>query len=170
MQRRSPNGLSGWIAYNLAVTSYRVTSGTSGDAGFYGDFDQRHTLNLYGVYRFSDRMSFSTRFRAGSNFPAPGYYESRPSTGSGPEATLYFLSAERNNLRVPVYTRFDIRANRTFTWRTTRLTVFAEALNVYNRENVRAASPGINGNTHQVFGLFDPMFPIIPSAGLLLEF
>ena len=71
---------------------------------------------------------------------------------------------------MPVYTRFDIRANRTFTWRTTRLTLFAEALNVYNRENVRAASPGINGSTHQVFGLFDPMFPIIPSAGLLLEF
>ena len=63
-----------------------------------------------------------------------------------------------------------MRANRTFSWRATRLTLFAEVLNVYARDNVRAASPGINGNTHQVFGLFDSMFPLIPSAGLSLEF
>ncbi len=69
-----------------------------------------------------------------------------------------------------MYTRLDIRANRTFTWRTTRLTVFAEALNIYDRDNVRASSPGINPNTLQVFGLFDSMFPIIPSAGFSLEF
>jgi hypothetical protein len=136
---------------------------TVADPDFYGDYDQRHTLNIYGVYRFSDRMSFSTRFRAGSNFPAPGYYEAR-SNGQ------HYLSTQRNVLRVPVYTRFDIRANRTFTWRTTRITLFAEALNVYNRDNVRAASPGINGGTYQLFGLFDSMFPMIPSAGLSVEF
>ncbi len=48
--------------------------------------------------------------------------------------------------------------------------MFAEALNIYDRDNVRAASPGINPNTLQVFGLFDSMFPIIPSAGFSLEF
>jgi hypothetical protein len=165
LQRRTPNGLSGWIAYNIAATRYR--DNVTGEA-FYADYDQRHTINLYGVYRFSDRMSFSTRFRAGSNFPAPGYYESR-STGSGP-GVQYFLSTERNTLRVPVYSRLDIRANRTFTWQSKRLTLFAEVLNLYDRDNLRAASPGINGTTHQVFGIFDSMFPRIPSAGLVLEF
>jgi hypothetical protein len=158
IQRRRPNGLSGWVAYNFGVTKFRVS-----DTEFYGDYDQRHALNVYGVYRMSDRTSFSTRFRAGSNFPAPGFYERR-SDGR------YFLSTSRNTLRVPVYTRFDVRANRTFTWRAMRLTMFAEALNLYARENVRAASPGINGNTRQVFELFEPMFPLIPSAGLSLEF
>jgi hypothetical protein len=43
-------------------------------------------------------------------------------------------------------------------------------LNVYARENVRASRAGVNGVTHQVFGLFDSMFPLIPSAGLALEF
>lgn len=166
VQRRSPNGLSGWIAYDLAYTRYRLTSvgsGLSRTEDFDADYDQRHTLNVYGVYHFSDRMSFSSRFRAGSNFPAPGYYESRGED-------RYFLSTERNNLRVPVYSRLDVRANRTFTWQSRRLTLFVEALNVYNRTNVRAASPGINGNTHQVFGIFDAMFPRIPSVGFLLEF
>jgi hypothetical protein len=165
--RRSPNGLSGWIAYNLMFTDYRNT--VTGET-YSGDYDQRHTLNTYGVYRFSDRMSFSVRFRAGSNFPVPGYYESRPLTVSGQTVDRYFLSSERNNVRVPVYTRLDLRANRTFTWHNTRITLFAEALNIYDRDNVRAASPGINGNTHQVLGLFDSMFPLIPSAGLQLEF
>ena len=165
--RRTPNGLSGWIAYNLTFTDYRNT--LTGEE-FSGDYDQRHTLNTYGVYRFSDRMSFSVRFRAGSNFPAPGYYESRPLTVSGQTIDRYFLSTERNTVRVPVYTRLDLRANRTFTPRNTRITLFAEVLNIYDRNNVRAASPGINGSTQQVFGLFDSMFPIIPSAGLQLEF
>ncbi len=43
-------------------------------------------------------------------------------------------------------------------------------MNVYARDNVRAASPGINGTSRQAFGLFDSMFPLIPSAGMSLEF
>jgi hypothetical protein len=159
VQRRSPNGLSGWVAYNLASTRYRNVS--TGEE-FAGDYDQRHTLNVYGVYRINDRMSFSSRFRAGSNFPVPGYYEQRQDS--------YFLSTTRNNLRVPVYSRLDVRVNRTFSVRATRLTLFAEVLNLYARENVRASQPGINGITHQVFGLFDSMFPLIPSVGLSVEF
>ena len=167
VQRRSPNGLSGWVAYDLAFTEYRNRhSGETFDA----DYDQRHTVNMYGVYRLTDRTSFSARFRAGSNFPVPGYYEARtaPAAPNGPE--LYYLSSTRNDLRVPVYSRLDVRANRTFSWGATRLTIFAEALNLYARANVRASSPGINGITHQVFGLFDSMFPFIPSAGLSFEF
>jgi hypothetical protein len=176
VQRRSPNGLSGWVAYNLASTTYRHT--VTGEA-FAGEYDQRHTVNMYGVYRFSDRMSFSARFRAGSNFPVPGYFESRdPSTGSGQEdgaaptgpPPFFFVSTARNNLRVPVYSRLDVRANRTFSLRATRITLFAEVLNAYARDNVRASSPGINGANYQAFGLFDSMFPLIPSAGLSLEF
>ena len=115
-------------------------------------------------------MSVSARFRAGSNFPAPGYYEARTFSTSGQDVELYFLSTARNNLRVPVYSRLDVRANRTFSWRAMRLTLFAEVLNLYARENVRATRPGINGVTHQVFGLFDSMFPLIPSAGISFEF
>ena len=167
IQRRSPNGLAGWIAYDVALTDYRNT--ITGER-FPADYDQRHTLNTYAVYRLSDRTSFSTRFRAGSNFPTPGYYEARPVGSAAQSGELYFLSTERNRLRVPVYNRLDVRANRTFSWRTTRLTLFAEVLNLYARENVRASQPAINGITRQVFGLYDSMFPLIPSAGVSVEF
>jgi hypothetical protein len=167
VQRRSPNGLAGWVAYDLALTEYRNT--VTGET-FHADYDQRHTLNMYAVYRFSDRTSFSTRFRAGSNFPTPGYYEARPLPTAAQPVELYFLSTARNRLRVPVYNRLDVRANRTFSWRTTRMTLFAEVLNLYARDNVRASQPAINGVTHQVFGLYGSMFPLIPSAGLSIEF
>ena len=63
-----------------------------------------------------------------------------------------------------------MRANRTFTWEHKRLTLFVEALNVYARKNVRPASSGIDGRTFQVFGLFDTLFPLVPSVGFLIEF
>ncbi len=98
----------------------------------------------------------------GSNFPIPGYY-----TRVG---DAYFLSQERNALRLPVYGRLDLRANRTFAWGRRRLTVFAEVINVLNQENVRFNPPRISTATRQVTRLFDSLVPVVPSAGILIEF
>jgi len=158
-QRRASNGLSGWASYSYGLTRYRDV--TTGEA-FWGDFDQRHTINLYGNYRLTDRLSLSARFRAGSNFPAPGYWQAQ---GAG-----YALGNERNTVRVPPYSRIDVRANRTFTWSHTRLTLTLEGLNVYARTNVRFGIPDVNRRTLEVSRLFDTLAPFVPSAGVLLEF
>jgi outer membrane receptor for ferrienterochelin and colicin len=159
VQHRAPNGLSGWAAYSYGVNRYtdRAT-----DESFWGDFDQRHAVNVYGTYRFSDRVSASARFRAGSNFPATGYYREQ-------DGVDYATSA-RNELRVPYYARLDARLNRTFTWERKRLTLFLEGLNVLDRENVRVGIPSVNRRTLVATNLFDTMVPIVPSIGLLLEF
>jgi hypothetical protein len=98
----------------------------------------------------------------GSNVPIPGYY-----TQVG---DAYFLSAQRNTLRLPTYGRLDLRANRTFAWGRRRLTLFAEVINVLNQENVRFTPPRVSTVTRQVTGLFDSLVPVIPSAGILIEF
>lgn len=159
VHRRTPNGLSGWASYAYGFA--HNTDVTTGET-FWGDFDQRHTVNVYANYRFSDRLSTSARFRAGSNFPAPGYWRE-----AGGE---YLLGETRNALRIPPYSRLDVRANRTFTWERKRLTLFVEGLNVYNRSNVRFAIPSVNSRTLRVSDLFDTMVPIVPSAGILIEF
>jgi hypothetical protein len=159
VQRRASNGLSGWASYSYGFTRYRDV--TTSEA-FWGEFDQRHTINVYGNYRLTDRLSLSARFRAGSNFPAPGYWQPR---GDG-----YTLGSERNTVRVPPYSRLDVRANRTYTWAHTRLTLFLEALNVYARTNVRFGIPDTNRGTLEVAHLFDTLAPFVPSAGILLEF
>jgi hypothetical protein len=158
-QRRSSSGLSGWLSYAYSINRYHdYTNGESFD----GDFDQRHTVNMYGLYRLTNRFSVAAKLRTGSNFPAVGYWEERGGN--------IFVSATRNGLRVPVYARLDVRANRTFNYRSKRLTLFVEVLNTLSRDNVRMTSPDINGRTRQVFNLFETMIPLMPSAGILLEF
>ncbi len=159
VQRRSTSGLTGWFAYSYGVNRY--TDRRTGER-FDGDFDQRHTVNAYAVMRLSNRASLAAKWRAGSNIPARGYWEQ--------QGDRFFLSNERNTLRVPVYSRLDVRGNRTFNIGSRRLTLFVEVLNLLGRENVRAGSPGVNPRTFEVFELFQTMIPRVPSAGLLIEF
>jgi hypothetical protein len=159
LQRLDSSGLSGWISYSYARNRYRDR--VSGEA-FWGDLDQRHTLNVYGLYRLSPRTSVSVKLRTGSNFPAPGYF--REVDGR------HAIADVRNLLRLPSYARLDLRANRTFSWTDRRLTLFAEVINVLNRENVRYHPPSVDGRTFEARRLFEPLMPVIPSAGVLIEF
>ena len=71
---------------------------------------------------------------------------------------------------MPTYSRIDLRANRAFNWSRKRLTLFAEVMNVLNRDNVRFTPPQVNTRTGQAFDLFESMIPLVPSAGILIEF
>jgi hypothetical protein len=159
VQRSAPRGLSGWFSYSYGRNRYHDV--VTGEA-YWGDLDQRHTMNAYGFYRFSHKFSVSAKYRTGTNFPIPGYYSQ---TGD-----KYFLSEQRNTLRLPSYARLDVRANRTFDWSRSRLTLFAEVLNVLNRANVRFNPPRISTSTREVTRLFESLVPVVPSAGILLEF
>jgi hypothetical protein len=156
---KSAGALSGWISYAYGRNRYTDASRRE---SFDGDNDQRHTFNVYGFFRKSDRVSFSAKARIGSNVPAPGYYER-----SGDQLTL---SSRRNELRLPAYSRIDVRANRTFNWSRSRMTLFAEIINLFNRDNVRFVPPRVNTGTRQVSRMFEQMVPILPSAGVLIEF
>jgi outer membrane receptor protein involved in Fe transport len=154
-------GISGWVSYAYSRNRYHdVTSGET----FWGDNDQRHTLNAFAVYRHSDRLSLVGKLRYGSNFPIPGYYAKVGEPG------IYLLSDVRNTTRLPAYARLDLRANRTFDWSRRRLTVFAEVINLLNRENVRFSPPLISIATRSVSQPYESMLPIIPSVGILIEF
>jgi hypothetical protein len=50
------------------------------------------------------------------------------------------------------------------------MTLFVEVINVLGRDNVRFNQPGIDPRTRRAFGLFESMIPLVPSAGILLEF
>jgi hypothetical protein len=159
LQRRSTNGVSGWLAYSYG----RIRStDTLTHESYWSDLDQRHAINLYVSYRVSDRTSVGAKARVGTNVPAPGYYTK--------EGGDYFITSSRNILRLPTYSRVDVRANRTFNWEHRRLTLFAEVINLFNRDNVRFNPPGVNAATRRVSNLFESMIPIVPSAGILIEF
>ena len=159
LQRKSATGFSGWLSY--AYGRNRYTDSVRSES-FFGDNDQRHAINTYLFYRLSDRFSLSAKARVGSNTPAPGYFA--VSDGA------YTLSTRRNEVRLPVYSRLDLRGNRAFNWGGRRLTVFAEVINVLNRDNVRFVPPSVNSTTRRVSNMFEQMVPVLPSLGVLFEF
>ena len=159
LQRRSTNGLSGWLGYAYAATHY---VDTIRDEEFIADVDQRHTFNVYGSYRITDRTNVSGRFRAGSNVPLVGYLREN--------ADCFFLSTTRNELRLPSYSRLDLRATRTYAVAEGRLSLFVEVINLYNRRNFRARSIGLNARRMEAFHVTEEMFPILPSVGIMVEF
>ena len=170
VQRRSPNGLSGWASYSLGrYEQHDVVTGERFD----GDFDQRHALSLYGVYRLNDRTSLAMKLRVSSNVPVRGYFRELPASPEQPvpddQPARYGLSETRNGARLPAYQRLDLRANRTWTLQRSRLTLYVELMNVLGRTNWRTGNGGIRADG-EIFGLLDPLVPFVPSAGLLWEF
>lgn len=159
-QRRSANRLSGWVAYSLAKTDFQE-SPTS--LSFPGDFDQRHTLSAYGSYRFTGTFNLSGQWRYGSGFPIPGFFRA--------QGTDLFLAAERNSLRLPDYSRVDLRANKAFLFEKWKLTLSAEVLNVTHHKNLRVpVIDGINPVTGRVFHHFGDSMPVLPAVGVAIEF
>ena len=157
--RRSTASLSGWASYTWSKTRYDDTA--TGEA-FDGDFDQRHTLNVFLQQRLSYRLAVSGKLRIGSNFPVVGYFSGTPED--------MFLASVRNAVRLPLYARLDVRANRTFTFERSRLTLFVEVMNLLGRNNGGQSDGFVVPGTLRAIGYVEGLLPRIPSAGLLFEF
>jgi hypothetical protein len=158
VQRRSVNKLSGWVSYSYGVARYRDAAT---NLSFYGDYDQRHTFNVYATYRFRPSLNLSAKYRYGSNFPIAGFLRF--------EDSRVRLSDQRNLARIPTYSRLDIRANKSFNFDRWKLTLYGEVLNVLRHRNIRYTSEvdTVNG---RVSVSRDSMFPLLPIAGVRIEF
>ena len=145
VQRRSPNGLSGWVSYTIGHTV--DTDATTGER-YDANFDQRHAVNLYALYRLTNRTNLSLKVRAASNFPVQGYVEELAGTpGSevpSDQPARFAVSAVRNTARLPAYARVDVRANHVFTVPRGRLTLYLELMNVFDRTNWRTGAGTIS--------------------------
>ena len=172
LRRDAPDSLAGWIAYAYAQHRYEdeVTS-----ERFWSDYDQRHSLSAYALYRLSNRSSLGAKFRYGSNYPITGYVGRQAFSPNAPplfggERPLFFgLTDQRNTLRLPAYARLDVRADRTVSWSERRVTLFVEVANVLNRRNVRNVPYSV-GRNGQLTDVTDSLLPIVPSAGFVIEF
>jgi hypothetical protein len=158
VHRRAARGLTGWLSYSWAHTD--VIDTATGER-FDGDFDQRHTINVFLLQRLSYRSNVSVKYRLGSNVPLVGYFAGT--------TTALVLSDRRNQVRLPWYSRLDLRANRTFTLSQKRLTLFVEVVNVLGRRNLGQADGFSRPSLEAVF-FTEKLIPRIPSAGFVIEF
>jgi hypothetical protein len=159
LSRRSPRGLDGWASYAYGRT--RHNDDARGET-FWADFDRRHAFGVFAQYRVSPVTSIGTTFRAGSNFPIPGYF-----TMIGDQL---FVGSDRNQVRLPSYARLDLRADRRFRYGAGSFTVFVEGLNVLNRTNTGVANGFIHPTTGAAIGFTDTLLRRRLSAGLVFEF
>ena len=161
LQRRSANGLTGWISYAYSKTLLRdKQDGLS----FPSDFDQRHTLNIYGSYRFTETFNLSGAWRYGSGTPWVGFLQR--------EGASFALGSERNRIRVPDYSRVDLRANKAFLFKKWKLTLSGEVLNVLyhqNEFNIESNLVRFRATGRFINGLRES-FRILPSVGVAIEF
>jgi hypothetical protein len=158
LERRAERGPSGWLAYAWAHTEHEDQ--VTGER-FDGDYDQRHTVNAVVQQRLSYRLRVMAKLRYGSNFPIVGYY------GGTHEALV--LGTERNRVRLPAYVRLDFSGSRTFTFSRSRLTLFIEVMNATGRDNYGPSDGSIRTNLSAV-NFTEKLIPLVPSAGMLIEF
>ena len=159
LQRRSANKLLGWVSYAYART--RVQDAATG-LRWNGDFDQPHTFNAYASYRLTSSLNISTKYRYGSNFPVVGFLR-LDQTGR------VIVADQRNTLRAPSYSRLDLRANKAFHFDRWQLTLYGEVLNVTKHQNVRYTSNFDSTNGRLSIDR-DSMFPLLPIAGIRVDF
>lgn len=160
VQRRSANGFTGWISYAYGKTM--VHDGVI-DQSFPADYDQRHTFNAYVSRRVRPTVNVSARFTYGSGMPLPGFYELTPGG--------YAVAQVRNGLRAPSYERTDLRLNKAYVRTRVKTTLYGEIVNITNHRNRDFDTPGpYDLMSHRSSPNFYSMFPILPSAGVVLEF
>jgi hypothetical protein len=160
IQRRTANGWTGWVSYTFCRSEM---FDTLTQIRFPSDQDQRHTFNGYVSYRLRPSINLSAKMSWGSGFPIPGFFTLQDGA--------YFIGAERNLLRLPPYQRLDIRMNKSKNFEHGKMTLFVEAVNVFNHANYRFDSyNGYDPGSGQASISLTQMFPILPSAGVTFEF
>lgn len=159
LQRMTTTGVSGWVAYTWARTQHtdRVSS-----EQFDGDYDQRHTVNVFLQHRFSPRAAVNAKLRLGSNVPVAGYFAG--------DTTQLFLGEIRNQVRLPWYVRLDLRASRVVTIKERRVTLFAELVNALGRRNLGLSDGFVRLPGFEAAFYTEKLIPRIPSVGFQISF
>ncbi|MGO9086471.1 MAG: carboxypeptidase regulatory-like domain-containing protein [Candidatus Sulfotelmatobacter sp.] len=173
LQRRSSNRLSGWLGYTLVRAregQYEIPSPVSpyhfsSDTPYYPTLeDQRHTINVFAMYRLRPSLNLSGKWLYGSGFPIPSGTYIQVSSGQ-------YVAVGLNQTRLGIYQRLDVRADKDWAFRRWKLTLYSEVLNLTNHYNARYYySSGIDPNTGQALVKTLQGLPVTPTAGLVFQF
>lgn len=151
----------------LASYSYAVVEDHIDGKDYPRSFDQRHTLFADVGYQPSEKWRVSLAWQYHSGWP---YTEQRFRTveleHGGIGVQSYY--GEYHSSRFPAFHRMDVRVSRYFDFTRSRLTLFAEVSNLYDRQNPRLyyydVSLSPQGNLHVDRGI-DEWLPLLPSIG-----
>jgi hypothetical protein len=169
LRRRLSDRLYGWIAYTLSRSeTVSADVGAASPSVVPGPFDQRHILAVLASYVLPHNWRIGGRFRLVSGSPYT------PLVGvvfdgdgpSSPGALVRPVFGGTNAARFPVFHQLDLRVDRTWVLRRTRVTAYLDVLNVYNQQNPEAYFyDALYLNRVTSLGL-----PILPSLGVRVDY
>ena len=172
--RKNKGRFTGWLAYTLAKSEQRSFGGNAGGPGinngnwYNTPYDRTHDISLSGVYKLSDKWTFSSNLVYQTGRPVT--YPSGQFEYEGSSIVIY---DERNANRLPAYHRLDIAAtykpNRRPDKRWKGEWVFS-IYNLYNRMNAASITFNQNYNTGVNEALRTSIFGIIPSITYNFKF
>ena len=167
MVSRSPGHRVTWTASYALAEGRDVADGRAVPR----TLDQRHTVALDLGWRPSARWQLNGAWLYHSGWPTTAFELVADTLADG-RMLAHPVYGARNADRLAPYHRLDLRATRTIPAGATRLAVFVDLFNVYDRRNPRAYDPVVSIDGARVtFGKrVDALLPRVPSFGLSWEF
>ena len=139
LKHRPTRDFYGWIAYTLSRSEDRRLFGGEGtpSATRYSptEFDQTHNFILVASRKLGTSWELGARFRLVTGVPETevlGAYLDIDYSDWDP------VNGEENGIRRQTFHQLDLRAERTFTFESWRLSLYLDVQNVYNAENPEA--------------------------------
>jgi len=181
LQRRSSNRLSGWVGYTLVDARqrsyavyvpnlYRPYSSplppgmVSFNTPYYPTLaDQRNAINAFAMYRVKPTVNLSGKLLYGSGFPVP--------SGTFTQVGNSYQLLGLNTVSLGTYVRLDLRCDKDWALKHSKLTLYAELLNATNHDNRRYYTAGaIDPTTGKTDVNTLQGLPITPTAGIVFQF
>ena len=171
---RTLGSITGWVGYTLSWTRNQFDE-LNGGRIFYPRYDRRHDVSLVFTYEPDQNWTFGATwvYASGQGFTLPtGQYIF---SGVGLEETtgIKYNYTERNGFKLPAYHKLDLSASYKFLWSDLKWEVFLNVYNVYNRNNAFSQyvtfEKDADGNDVPKLKQIS-LFPVIPMAGIKLEF
>ncbi|WP_437682145.1 TonB family protein [Sorangium sp. So ce131] len=164
----------GWAAYTL---SRSVRKDGPGEEEYLSQYDQTHVLTVLGSYRLGRGWEVGARFRLVSGNLQTPYVCNPDLKGCDPNRlnAVYHASSARYqpipfggdySERMPLFHQLDIRADKTWRFKTWQLAFYLDVQNVYNHAATEGLSYNFNYTAREpVTGL-----PFLPTIGLRGDF
>jgi len=158
VKARWQDRFSGWLAYTFQ-RSLRTDGPGTAERRF--EFDQPHILTLVGTYSFPRGWSAGARFRWVSGNPLTPVQGSVYDAAQG---TFVPLFGPKLSDRLGPFHQLDVRVDKTWTYRTWRLSLYLDVQNVYNHGNPEGRTYNFDYSEDQALtGL--PVLPILGVKG-----
>jgi outer membrane cobalamin receptor len=166
VKRDAGGKFSWWGSYGLAVAEDKIDGVTVPR-----NFDQRHTIYLDFNYRPNPKWSLNVAWQYHSGWP---FTEATIERETLPNGFLFRrVYGPLNGARFPAYHRMDVRVNRYFHFTNSRLSLFLELRNLYNRKNSRAFEYSVTvfrDGSFVVNRSEEHWLPLLPSIGISYDF